>query len=359
MKKISWLGSIAVLVLAGSASKAQERDNKGINPLSVHEINDADIMMKKTIWRRLDLKEKVNQPLFSTDNEITKYIIEAMRAGLLDAYDDDKLAKKLTLDQFNKKMMIPATTKTLTEEEIKAGFSDAPTQDAGWGDTKKDPKKPDAAKPADDGWGGTQKKTAATDDGWGATPKKGAKNAKGKKGAKTGIAAAPKTAIDSTEIKRKMAEDMAKASEDAATKALENQWFPAQLSVIELKEDWIVDRKRSRQYTDIQTLTIYVPSDINPTGLETPVATFKFKDLDKLFRSDPKKFIWFNEYNQAQHKNLADAFDLRLFSGRVTKMSNPKNQDLISIYGGEKAALWKSVQLENELMELEHGLWEY
>jgi hypothetical protein len=35
------------------------------------------------------------------------------------------------------------------------------------------------------------------------------------------------------------------------------------------------------------------------------------------------------------------------------------DRDLISIYGSEKAALWKSIQIENELMELEHGLWEY
>lgn len=358
MRRVSWLGSVAMMVLVGSMSQAQERDNKGVNPLSVREINDADIMMKRTIWRRLDLKEKANQPMFSKDNEVTKYIIDAMRAGLLDAYEDDKLAKKITLEQFNKKMMIPASTQGLTEEEIKAGFKDTPAQDnGGWGDTKKEEKAP-ATKPAEDGWGGTQKSTAATDDGWGAPAKKTTKNTKGKKGAKN-VAPAPKPVIDSTEIKRKMAEEAAKAAEEAAAKALENQWFPDQLSVIELKEDWIVDRKRSRQYYDIQTVTIYVPSDINPTGLETPVATFKYKDLDKLFRSDPKKFIWFNEYNQAQHKNLADAFDLRLFSGRITRLSNPMNQDLITIYGGEKAALWKSIQIENELMEIEHGLWEY
>lgn len=356
MKKISWLG-VALVAVCGLGSHAQERDNKGINPLSVREIKDADIMMKRTLWRRLDLKEKSNQAMFSRDNEITKYIIDAMRAGLLDAYEDDRLAKKLTAEQFNKKMMIPATSKTLTEEEIKAGFSDDATKQdagAGWENAPKKDTKP-AAKTVEDGWGTPQK---PADDGWGAPAKTATKGKKGAKGKE--IAQAPKApAIDSTEIKRKAAEEAAKAAEAAAAAALENQWFPEQITVLEIKEDWVMDRKRSRQYYDVQTVTLFVPSDINPTGLETPVATFKYKDLDKLFRSDPKKFIWFNEQNPAQHKNLADAIDLRLFNGRIVKMSNPMNQDLITVYGGEKAALWKSIQIENELMELEHSLWEY
>jgi gliding motility associated protien GldN len=358
MKQLKNILGVAVLSIFCADLQAQERDNKGVNQLSVREINEADIMMKRTLWRRLDLKEKQNQPMFSKENEITKYILDAMKAGLLDAYTDDRLGKKMTLDDFNKKLKIPNTGATLTEEEIKAGFAEpaAGAGGDGWGD-KKDAKK--TTKPADDGWGTAKKDdkkaTEPVDDGWGA-PKK--KTTKGKKGAIAKVE--PK--IDSTEIKRKMAEE--KAAADAAVAAAaaassDNDYFPEQLSILEIKEDWIVDRKRSRLYYDIQTITIWIPSDVTPTGIEVPLATFKFKDLDKLFRSDPKKFIWFNEYNTAQHKNLSDAFDLRLFYGRIIKYSNPLNEDLIKMYGGEKEALWKSIQTENELMELEHGLWEY
>jgi gliding motility associated protien GldN len=280
-----------------------------------------------------------------------------MKAGLFDAYEDDKLVKKLTSEQFNKKLTIPAATKTLTAEEIKAGFSDDPAKDAGsgWGgDTKKDV--PAAQKPTanEGGWGATDTKKPAEDNGgWGAAPAK-----KGKKG-KKGIAPAPKVVIDSTEIKRKQAEEAAAALAAAAEKESENQYYPSDLTVMQVREDRVFDRKRSRLYYDIQTVTIFVPADVNPIGLEVPIATFKYKDLDKLFRSDPKKFIWFNEYNTAQHKNLADAFDLRLFEGRIIKYSNAKNQDLTTIYGGDKQALWKSIQLEEQLMEEEHNLWEY
>lgn len=353
----SLLGSVALVALSVSV-KAQEKDTKGVNPLSVREISDADIMMKRTLWRRLDLREKQNQPMFSVGNEITKYIMDAVKAGLLDAYVDADMTKKMGTTDFSKALQMPNQGQAVTEEELKAGFGNenaAQTGD-GWGDTKKDDKK--TAKPADDGWGtpAPKKETQPVDDGWGTPVAKKKTTAKGKKGI---AAVPPKPQIDSTEIKKKMAEEAAAIAAAAAAKMEENQWFAKDVAILEMKEDWIFDRKRSRLVYDIQTITLVLPAELNPGGIEKPIATFKYKDLDKLFRSDPKKFIWFNEYNTAQHKNLADAFDLRLFNGRIIKTSNPMDRDLITIYGGEKEALWKSVQLENELMELEHGLWEY
>jgi len=351
MKKlIGFLGSVALMAL-GVSGNAQEKDTKGINPLSVREISDADIMMKRTLWRRLDLREKQNQPMFSVGNEITKYIMDAVKAGLLDAYVDADMTKKMATADFGKALQMPNQGQTMTEEELKAGFGTDPAK-AGdtWGDTKKP-----AAKTADDPWGAAPKKeTQPVVDDWGTPVKKKTTTTKNKKGqAIAKVPPAPK--IDSTEIKKKMAEDAAAVAQQME----DNQWFAKDVAILEMKEDWIFDRKRSRLMYDIQTITMILPSELNPGGIEKPVATFKYKDLDKLFRSDPKKFIWFNEYNTAQHKNLADAFDLRLFNGRIIKTSNPMDRDLITIYGGEKAALWKSIQLENELMELEHGLWEY
>ncbi|MEZ4906006.1 MAG: gliding motility protein GldN [Spirosomataceae bacterium] len=356
MKRLSsFWGGLALLAVCIS-SNAQEKDTKGINPLSVREISDADIMMKRTLWRRLDLREKQNQPMFSVGNEITKYIMDAVKAGLLDAYVDAEMTKKMTTADFSKSLQMPNQGQTMTEEELKAGFGNENATKTGdeWGDTKKP-----ATKPADDGWGSTPKKeTQPVDDGWGTPVKKKTTTSKNKKGqAIAKVPPAPK--IDSTEIKKKMAEEAAAAALAAAQAMEDNQWFPKDVAILEMKEDWIFDRKRSRLMYDIQTITMVLPSELNPGGIEKPIATFKYKDLDKLFRSDPKKFIWFNEYNTAQHKNLADAFDLRLFNGRIIKTSNPMDRDLITIYGGEKEALWKSIQLENELMELEHGLWEY
>ncbi|GAB3259909.1 hypothetical protein GCM10027347_23850 [Larkinella harenae] len=353
MKQAGSVAVAAVLaVMAGGVAQAQERDNTKTNPLSVREINENDIMMKKTLWRRVDLNEKQNQAMFSKNNQITKYLIDAVKAGVLVAYPNDSVNTPMQVEKFAEKLVVPNQTVALTAEEKAAGFGEETKTDDGWGSAAPKDKKT-AAKPADDGWGTPSKaaKAQPADDGWGTpAPKKKttAKNTKGKKGAKPAPVVPEPPKVDTTA--------MAKA---APSPFSDNERLADEYSVLDIKEDWVFDRKRSRLYYDIQTIGIVIPADKTPDGLEQPVAYFKYKDLDKLFRSDPKKFIWYNSQNQAQHKNLADAFDLRLFWGRIYKVSNPKDRDLIGQYGSEREGLMKSYQIEQQLMEQEHGLWEY
>ncbi len=343
------LTATATLGLLGGAL-AQERDNSKANSMSVRPIADSDIMMKKTLWRRIDLKETQNRSMFAKGNEITKYLIDAVKAGLLDAYENDSCTRKISPDKFHEKLLIPNQEGGLSAEEIKAGFDKngaVAGKDEGWGDGKKQDKpKTAAAKPADDGWGGPPKKAAAADDGWGGPPKKTTAKTKGKKGAKT------------TQPIEPVRQDTVAVAKTASPSLSGDEYFPKELSVLEVKEDWIFDKKRSRLYYDIQTVKMLLPADKNAAGFELPIATFRYKDLDKLFRSDPKKFVWYNTQNQAQHKNLADAFDLRLFYGRITKVANPDDKELVGLYG-DKEGLMKSYQTEYDLMEIEHGLWEY
>nr|WP_090374867.1 gliding motility protein GldN [Dyadobacter sp. SG02] len=345
-KTIAW--SLLSLSLASTGAFAQEKEDSTANQFSSRPIADGDIMMKKTLWRRVDLKEKQNISMFSKNNEITRYLLDAAKAGLIDAYTNDSCATKIGGDELHKRILIPNQTAGLSEEEIKAGFGE-PAKADGWDSkAKTDPSK--QAANADDGWGNakkdTKKEAEPVDDGWGPPKKKSSK-----KGGKTEVAKeepkveAPKP--DSTSF------------ETQQIAASEEEYFPDQLSILEVKEDWVFDKKRSRLYSDIQTLTIVLPSDQTATGLELPVASFRWKDVERLFRSDPKKYIWYNTHNTAQNKNLADAFDLRLFYGRITKFSNANDKAFLDIYNGEKEALIKSLNYEQELMELEHGLWEY
>lgn len=138
-----------------------------------------------------------------------------------------------------------------------------------------------------------------------------------------------------------------------------NYFNPDELYQMEIKEDYIFDRQRSRMYYDMQCFTLKIPAEKNIKGIEIPIATFKYKDLIDIFKNDPRA-IWFNSQNDSEHRNLADAFDLRLFSSYLIKVSNPKDQYLADIYTGTAkqailAAQWKA----NELMEYEHNLWEF
>ena len=74
----------------------------------------------------------------------------------------------------------------------------------------------------------------------------------------------------------------------------------------------------------------------------------------------PKEAIWFNETNIAQHKNLGDAFLLRLFKGLIVKIANSDDIRVSELYGkSRKNGIMASVQVEQDLMEWESNLWEY
>jgi gliding motility associated protien GldN len=155
----------------------------------------------------------------------------------------------------------------------------------------------------------------------------------------------------------------AQAGDASATSAMASMdyFFPGDVSVLEIMEDWVFDKRRSRLFYDIQSITLILPAEKFPeTGLQRQVATFKYKDLEDLFRSMPEEALWFNPQNSAEHKNLADAFLLRLFSARLIKVANPEDSYIADIYNtNPKEGLIASQRIEQELLELEHELWEY
>lgn len=287
MKLIKALGIAAGVMLSFGAVAQQVPTTQASSP-SARPIPEHDILFKKVVWRKIDLREKQNTPMFSENREITRLLIEAVKSGELVAYKTDSVNVPLTKEEFLANM----TAKdqggaALTEEEIAAGF-------------------------------GQQQET--DNDAWGA-------------------------ALGST------------ATETAAPSS--NEYFPKQLYLLELKENVVFDKKRSRMYHDIQTISLKVPATLNPLGFEQTVGTFRMNDLAKLFRNNPDAAIWFNAQNDAQHKNLADAFDLWLFSSYITKISNPNDRGLADIYGAGRKGLLAAQDAMEALIEYEYSLWSY
>ena len=251
------------------------------NP-SARPIPEHDVLFKKTVWRKIDLREKQNKPMFSENREITKIIINAVKSGELTPYKSDSVNTPITREEFIANMT-PKDDALTPDEEI-------------------------------------FKKQKEEDDPWG--------QALGKK-----------------------------ATQPVAP--VSNEYFPKQLYLLELKENVVFDKKRSRLYHDIQTITIKVPSTLNPLGFEQPVGSFKMSDLVRVFRNHPELAIWYNPQNDAQHKNLADAFDLWLFSSYITKISNPGDRGLADIHGGGKKGLLAAQEAAEALIEYEYSLWSY
>jgi hypothetical protein len=277
------------------------------NPNSAHPIDEADVQYRSQIWRRMDLNEKINQPFFAENNQISKFLIEGVKAGLLKPYSNDSLNTQLSLEQFLDRLKIKGKLENggLTAEEIAAGFGGEakPTTSAAAGDG------------VDDGWG--TKKTAPSN------------------------------------AEKKVVDDFDKGPIVAGVE----YYIPKQLSILEIKEDAIIDRKRSRLYFDIQAITLKIPASQSDAGLEDVVASFRFKDVYKFFKNNPN-CIWFNSTNEMQHRNMADAFDLRFFSARIIKKGNAANKDIFDQFGDGKEALKKSQKLEQQLQDKEAEMWE-
>lgn len=139
-------------------------------------------------------------------------------------------------------------------------------------------------------------------------------------------------------------------------------FFAKDLYQLQIKENLIFDKQRSVMYHDILAITMLVPADHpdNIKGIELPIASFSYKELkEKVFTDNPNA-IWYNPFNDAEHKSLADAFELRLFSSYIIKVSNPNDDYLVDIYGGDpKTGIMASQWKEFELLEYEHNLWEF
>jgi hypothetical protein len=300
---------LMVLFVLGSMYAYGQEKPRVQNPNSIRPIDEEDVHYRARLWRRMDLNEKINQPFFSVNNEISKYLVEWVKAGVLVPYKNDSLIVKLSATTFveNLKMEETSGEGELSEAERAAGFG---------GEVAKKPE---------------NKGGAGSDDGWGA--------------------GASKPTAGIAEVANKDNFD-AKAPLSSVA-----YYFPKELSIIEIKEDAVIDRKRSRLYFDIQALTLIVPASKTKAGFDKVVASFRYKDVYKLFRSNPD-CIWYNSENETQHKNMADAFDLRLFQARIIKKGNAENKFLTDMYEGEKEGLLMSQLLEYKLLELEHDMWE-
>lgn len=134
MNKLCYVFSLALLLTVLTDVRAQERVTSGYNENSVRPVHESKKMFKKILWWRMDLLEKQNLPFFSRDGEISKLIIEAVKADLLIPYMDDSLNKRMSKEVFLENLKIPDDGgDAFTPEEIAAGFGQQTAEDDPFG----------------------------------------------------------------------------------------------------------------------------------------------------------------------------------------------------------------------------------
>jgi gliding motility associated protien GldN len=273
MKKICY----AIVGLVFSVSLEAQESNI---PIIKAEVQETQIMFKKTIWRRMDLNEKQNKAFNSRNNELSRLLLTAVEEGLIKPYMTDSCLNLMPDDIF----------KSNTTVEIQGG--------GGGG--------------FDGGFGG----------GFGSST--------------------------------------APAASGPQVDAIPKEIF----SILYFKEELIFDRNRSRMYWYIRTVSVALPGSAgpawNPAGFEKLVAHFKYEDVVNLVRGPyADRAIWYNTQNQAQHRNIGDALELRLFKAPITKVSNAENLDIRQIVSDPFEAILLQEKYEYDLMEFESELWEY
>ena len=260
---------------------------------SVYTVPSEEKMYKNTIWREMNLKEKINTPFFSKDRQISGILVEAMKSGLLQGYKPDITLPATKHEEDG----ILSGLERMSKDEFLEAISLKQEESGG------------------EDWGGGAAEGGAGG-GWDAAP------------------------------------------------AADDPFAPTEIQVFDmtnilLEEDIFFDKVRSRMYNEIKTLTIRY---MDATGVYKPIVTLDYREVETFFRENPEKAIWYNLQNSGQHRNMADAFLLKLYHAKIVKMTrnNPEGNQLIAMYGGDpELVLYKSQELEFKLAEYESDLWEY
>lgn len=273
------------------------------NPNSINPIPLYEQHYKVRVWRTIDLQEKQNKGFFAKNGEISRFIIDAIMSGeIADVYQSDSLTSKLSKEDFMKRQQ-----------------QEAGVQYEAWS-------------PTNDYY---------TDD-------IRTYNGKNYRALTDSKGANPETSANEWTV----------TSEGKAA-----NYYPSDMTSLNIMEDMIFDKRRSRLYYDIQGVELGIPGSKTQTGFNTSLCWIKYKDLEKVFRAHPEKAVWFNRYNTAQNKNFADAFLLRLFKGTLTKVQNPDDESIFEIFIGNgrpyREAVMATEWNEMMLMEKEHNLWEF
>lgn len=138
---------------------------------------------------------------------------------------------------------------------------------------------------------------------------------------------------------------------------------------IQIIEDVIFDKRRSRLYYDIQAIGLLAQKG-GSTDI-SPIAFVQYKDfynlVEKASHSKDMEVrdlvLWRNRYNPSENRSYIDAFKLRLFHGVIDKVENPGDYSIQQIYTNNGRSYGESVfarwEEEMKMMEKEHNLWEY
>lgn len=262
-----------------------------------------DHFWRKRVRFRVDLKEKINEPINYTENQIydekskvynankDKYeyrrgiinaLLEGYANGMIDGFSPDTLDTPLEFPQF----------KVFYDKKTDGGGGGEAAADDGWGSEGGD----------DEDWGFED----FDDDGGDAGGEAG--------GGEDVIPIGPSSQTQFTDI---------------------TQFF-------DVIEDRIFDKNKSQLYYDLHYIILYVKG---ANGVDAPIVAFRYDDVAEVILN---KCMWKNRFNDAEYKTLKEVFEFRLFGNYVLNVS-----------GSEPKTPYEAEKRRLQMIEFEHNLWEF
>lgn len=103
----------------------------------------------------------------------------------------------------------------------------------------------------------------------------------------------------------------------------QDEFFPQQIYIMEVHENLFYNSKTKKITTEPVAISLTIPSEMSPAGIEKTLATYSYKELKNLvFKGNPDA-LWVNPLNPLERKNTSYALENHFFEGRMFAYLNP------------------------------------